>query len=385
MSSNQNQTIAIDFSDKNFNEPEIFSYSDNALYNLSIPLLSITITIIRLPKPDNITLFKGLLKQHILELSERGKALDYPAAVIDKLCCLHCIVIDEFIIHSLWGADAGWENSTLLSELFGLKNGGDVFFTITDKALAQSTKMADLLVLSYVFIRIGFKGRFRSREAEKLGLITKSIHQSIENHITEPDLLLSESPKIKAKKLFTGVRYFSFTILIIVSLLTVTTFFDYWYKETYSLRANKLTQIQTTSANYTLNAKSREIIYISTPEDIHSVKNLITAPISDTVKLHNVEYDPPLSVSPEQINVVQAPDKYRVQLATFTNKNNAINYLAKMQNQVHTLSMAPLAQYFIVYSVANTQSEAIRQQNFFQNEFKLSATVNKIVPVGKLK
>lgn len=135
MSSNQNQTIAIDFSDKNFNEPEIFSYSDNALYNLSIPLLSITITIIRLPKPDNITLFKGLLKQHILELSERGKALDYPAAVIDKLCCLHCIVIDEFIIHSLWGADAGWENSTLLSELFGLKNGGDVFFTITDKAL----------------------------------------------------------------------------------------------------------------------------------------------------------------------------------------------------------------------------------------------------------
>ena len=108
MTANENNTIAIDFSDKDLKEPELFEYCQNDLYNLSVPLLSIALPLARLPKPENLALFKGLLKQHIFELSERGKALDYPSAVIDKLCCLHCIVLDEFIIHGRWGENAGW-------------------------------------------------------------------------------------------------------------------------------------------------------------------------------------------------------------------------------------------------------------------------------------
>lgn len=379
MSSHKNQPIAIDFSDKNFQESEIFSYSENELYNLSIPLLSTTLSIIRLPKPDNIALFKGLLKQQIIELSERGKSLDYPAAVIDKLCCLHCIVIDEFIIHSLWGGDAGWENSTLLSELFALKNGGDVFFTITDKALAQPAKMSDLLTLSYVFIKMGFKGRYRSREAEKLGVITKRITQAIESNITEANLLLSEVPKIKPRVLLSGARYVSFTILIVLSLATVTTFFDYWFKETYELRASKLSQIQEVTANYVLNAKSKEIVYVSTPEDTHSVKKL------SVNKTNKVVQKSPIKTAIEPIEKsTEVTPQYRIQLASFSNKDNANNYLAKMQNPTYPLFIKPLAQYFIVYSVAHSEAAAEKQQNYFLSEYQLATTVNKTTPVGNL-
>ena len=176
---NNKTTVAIDFSDKVLKDPPLFDYTQNELYNLSMPLLSIVLTLSRLPKPENLALFKGLLKQNIVELSEQGKTLEYPSAVIDKLCCLHCIVLDEFIIHSTWGVDAGWENNTLLSELFGLKNGGDLFFTITDKAMKQSVKMSDLLQMTFVFLQIGFKGRYRSRQSEQLGIITKTVNRAI--------------------------------------------------------------------------------------------------------------------------------------------------------------------------------------------------------------
>ena len=171
MSAALQNTKSIDFSDNIIGEQIPFDYSDNALYNLSTTLLSILLTLERLPKPENLSVFKSLLKQHIVDLSEQGKKLQYPSAVIDKLCCLHCIVLDEFIIHSHWGASTGWENNTLLSELFNLQSGGDLFFTITDKALRQSDKMIDLLTLIYTFLQIGFKGRFRSRQSEKIGII----------------------------------------------------------------------------------------------------------------------------------------------------------------------------------------------------------------------
>jgi type VI secretion system protein ImpK len=374
MSQQNKNTVSIDFSDKVFNESTLFDYSTNALYNLSVPLLSITLTLERLPKPENLALFKGLLKQHIVELSERGKALDYPAAVIDKLCCLHCIVLDEFIIHGAWGEDAGWENNTLLSELFGLKNGGDVFFTILDKALVQSVKMTDLLTVGYVLLQMGFKGRYRSREVEQLGLVNKSIRNSISQQMTEADILLKDAPKIKTLSLRSGVRYMSMTVIILLSLLAVIAFFDYWSKETYDLRTQELSDLKGITANYILNNNNQDIIYTSTAEDIHSMKNLT----------HTKEHITKAVINASNQNkpTNDASINYRVQLASFSTQLNAEKYKKKLESSQYQLAVKSFDGYFIVFSLANSLLDAKQQQKYFKAQYQLTTLVNKLSPDG---
>lgn len=394
MSAIEPNTLAIDFSDKVFKEQPLFDYSDNALYNLSCPLFAIVLTLSRLPKPENLALFKGLLKQHIVDLSEQGKALDYPSAVIDKLCCLHCIVLDEFIIHSIWGTDAGWENNTLLSELFGLKNGGDLFFTVSDKALRQSNKMSDLLEVIYVFLQMGFKGRYRSREAEQIGLITKEVKAAISEKITPADVLVKDRPVVKTRILINGARYISFTLIVIITLAVVIGFFDYWFKETYELRARQLTELKEQTSKHILNQQSKDITYISTAEDIQLVKHLTQRQAQHTQentvsdKAHSPVHTEPTSKSTEKpetktTSSTAAAAQYRVQLASFSRSSNAQSYLATLNASPYPLAIMELTGYFIVFTSADSLLQAEKQRDYFKENYQLTAIINQVDASGE--
>jgi len=395
-----NNTVVIDFSEKVIKNPALFDYTENQLYNFSMPLLSIILSLPRLPKPENLALFKGLLKQNIVELSEQGKTLEYPSAVIDKLCCLYCIVLDEFIIHSTWGADAGWENNTLLSELFGLKNGGELFFTITEKAMKQSAKMTDLLQMIFAFLQIGFKGRYRSRQAEQLGIVTKEVNKTISDSINKADILVKEQAQTKSLLLRNGARYFSFTVFIVVVLASVITFFDYWFEESYALRSKEFVSLKDNTANYILNGQTKDIIYLSTEEDIHSVKSLTQqTEVRDAAENERHTQEPTREVS-ESNNVSLAAQQstvdqvslervnaeyYRVQLATFSVEKNANKYLASLVNSQYKVSIKSLGSYFILYTSSETLIKAKQQQQYFNDIYQLSAVINLISSGSKTK
>ena len=390
MSAIEIPTQAIDFSEKVYKEQPYFDYSSNPLYNLSATLFAHLLSLSRLPKPDNLSLFKGLLKQQIIQLSDKGKELDYPAAVVDKLCCLHCIVLDEFIIHSLWGEDAGWENNTLLSELFGLKNGGDLFFTITDKALRQANKMGNLLEIIYVFLQIGFKGRYRSRETEQLGVIIKTVKAAIADKITPAQVTNQDSPVVKSQYLFNGARYISFTVIIVVMLTVVIAFFDYWFKETYELRSVPLTQLKDETAKHILNAQSKDIIYISTDEDIHSVTRLsssksaraasndkVLKPVKEVAI--NTESLPNESlITDKKIETTETKSAYRLQLASFSSKSNARNYVTAFQQSRFPVEITEVGQYFVVYSSAKNERDMQTQKAYFKDTFQVTVIVKTI-------
>ncbi|WDE11968.1 type IVB secretion system protein IcmH/DotU [Thalassomonas haliotis] len=406
-------TVAIDFSDTVLREELHFDYADNPLYNVSVPLLSVILTLPRLPKPDNIEQFRQQLKRDVVALSEAGKKLDYPSAVIDKLCCLHCIVIDEFIIHGLWGYDAGWENNTLLSELFSMKNGGELFFTVAEKAMLQPAKMADLLEIIYVFLQMGFKGRYRSRQTDRLGLIIKEIAVAIKGKINKASVLIEDIPQVKYRSLRSGVHYFSLTLLIFFLLGLTTAFVDYWYEQNYPLRAAAFLDLDKLTSRYVLNAKTEDIVYVSTHEDTHAIHNL-TSPHSEREKAPDT---PVTETVPEQPGVEKMPVKkvpqqaepepstpppvstaitgaaeptgtgdevpdtspsvaaYRVQLASFSSEKNAERYLTKFQTSIYPVSLMAVGQYFILYSNADNWSAVKQQQSYFESEYQLSVSV----------
>ena len=106
-----------------------YSHSKNKLLNACAEMLSLCVVVTRIPKPDDLHQHQQVLKGAISELKHRIAALDYPPSVADKTCFLFCVVLDEFIMHCEWGEDSGWENHTLLSELFGMRNGAGQFLT----------------------------------------------------------------------------------------------------------------------------------------------------------------------------------------------------------------------------------------------------------------
>jgi type VI secretion system protein ImpK len=369
MSSASLNTTAIDFSDNIMSNQAPFDYSDNELYNLSIPLLSILLTLERLPKPDNLSVFKSLLKQHIVDLSEQGKKLQYPSAVIDKLCCLHCIVLDEFIIHSNWGISAGWENNTLLSELFNLQSGGDLFFTITEKAMRQSAKMRDLLAVIYICLQIGFKGRYRSRQSEKIGIIVKQISSLIIDHTISPNVIMQETPVNKGLFL-SSRRYFSFTLVVMLLLVLVVTFFDYWFKETYSARSRELQELNKIILSYNHSDESTGLSRINDKAAESSLpdKNIIA---SNHQKHTNSE----LSGS--------GVTSYRVQLNSFSARVNAELFLKGIESNPYDLFIKSIGEYFIVYSIANSEFSAEQQKKYYQQKHQISAIVFKLDNMSK--
>lgn len=376
MSAVSPNTTAIDFSDNIMSNQAPFDYSDNELYNLSIPLLSILLTLERLPKPDNLSVFKSLLKQHIVDLSEQGKKLQYPSAVIDKLCCLHCIVLDEFIIHSNWGISAGWENNTLLSELFNLQSGGDLFFTITEKAMRQSAKMIDLLAVIYICLQMGFKGRYRSRQSEKIGIIVKQISSEIIDHTISPKVIMQETPVNKGLFL-SSRRYFSFTLVVMLLLVLVVTFFDYWFKETYSARSRELRELNKIILSYsdekTVQFKHDESTGLSrvndkTVESSVANKNIVTTG-------HQKHTNSDLSES--------GVASYRVQLNTFSARVNAELFLKGIESNPYDLFIKSIGEYYIVYSIANSEFSAEQQKQYYQQKHQISTIIFQLDNISK--
>ncbi|MCJ8295626.1 MAG: type IVB secretion system protein IcmH/DotU [Colwellia sp.] len=369
MSAASPNTTTIDFSDNIMCNQAPFDYSDNQLYNLSMPLLSILLTLERLPKPDNLPIFKSLLKQHIVDLSEQGKKLDYPSAVIDKLCCLHCIVLDEFIIHSSWGISAGWENNTLLSELFNLPSGGDLFFTITEKAMRQSGKMIDLLTVIYIFLQMGFKGRYRSRQSEKIGIIIKEISSVIIENKSLPEVIMQESPVNKGLFL-SSRRYFSFTLIVMLILILVFTFFDYWFKETYPARSREVRELNKIITSYSRVEESSRLSGVNDSQTQPPITN-VNVKVADTEK--QTEFDGAGKVSL----------LYRVQLNSFSVRINAENFLNKIDNNPYELSIKHIGKYYIVYSIADSALASEQQQHYYQKTYQLSTIVFQLDNMSK--
>ena len=152
---------------------------DNDILSSSSELLSLSVSIKRLECPADIYTFRTGIKSLLTDLKYKVAKLDYPPSVADKTCFLFAVMLDEQILHSDWGEESGWENQTLVSELFGIKNGGEQFYLVAERALLQPVLLRDLLELIYIMIKLGFRGRYRVEGKELLGILLQRIEEAV--------------------------------------------------------------------------------------------------------------------------------------------------------------------------------------------------------------
>jgi type VI secretion system protein ImpK len=163
------------------------AFPDNRLMTISSELLTLCVKLPSLPQPENLDEFRRRLFGQIHSLKVNGSHIDYPVDQIDKACFLFAIVIDEMILCSGWPDADLWANDSLLSKIFKVRNGGELFFTLTDRMLRQPKSYSELLELSFFFLSIGFQGKYRGEVTDAIFQLKNELKQEIDKYLPPDD------------------------------------------------------------------------------------------------------------------------------------------------------------------------------------------------------
>lgn len=142
------------------------------LINASADLLAVCGVMRRMTPGAELNTTRMELSRAIIDLKYRVVNLDYPPSVAENLCLLFAITLDEFVMLSAWSRERGWENRTLVADLFGFRDGGDRFYNIAERALMQPKALREFLEILYLFLKLGYRGKYtRGTENERDRLI----------------------------------------------------------------------------------------------------------------------------------------------------------------------------------------------------------------------
>lgn len=326
---------------------------DNDILSSSSELLSLSVSIKRLECPADIYTFRTGIKSLLTDLKYKVAKLDYPPSVADKTCFLFAVMLDEQILHSDWGEESGWENQTLVSELFGIKNGGEQFYLVAERALLQPVLLRDLLELIYIMIKLGFRGRYRVEGKELLGILLQRIEEAVfaqDTQSTEENTHAIPRPHAaQIKKVSRPQRPVRLTrgFLLFAMLLSLTwAGIYYWYNLTTPQKAQAFIQLpQFTDKYYSqANIQEQEFIYTSTPEELGRAPR-ITAPVSTISDSSNVS---------EPV----ASGAWQVQLATLSTKAASENFLSRYGAVFPNIEVRLWRDKYRVLSHADTREQA---------------------------
>lgn len=333
---------------------------DNPILSVSSELLSLVISIKRLECPTDMYTFRMGIKGQLTDLKYKVAKLDYPPSVADKTCFLFAVMLDEQILHSEWGEESSWENQTLVSELFGVKNGGEQFYLVAERALLQPILLRDLLELIYIMIKLGFRGRYRVEGKELLGVLIQRLEETVftnDEGTLDNDQMQISRPIASDTKRRTRpqrpIRLWRGSVLLLSLLAALWGGIYYWYTITAPKNAQPFTELPNFTNKYysQANAQEKEYIYVSTDEDLSGTKTSYIQASGDEVSA---------KVSSEDLAADIATVNYRVQIATFSSKTAAQNFLSEHGAMLPNANVERQGDFYIVLSNAATREEALQ-------------------------
>ncbi|MFW7524230.1 type IVB secretion system protein IcmH/DotU [Vibrio ostreicida] len=343
-----------------------FDKAENQLINISSELLATTLKVSTLPEPEDVTTLRHQLVSSINEIKTKGAELTYPVAVIDKLCFLYAVVLDELIIYSEWGEKRGWENKTLLSELFGMRNGGELFFTVAEKATRQPHKLIDLLEIIYIFINIGFKGQYRETGSEQLKIFDHQLEQVISQYRQSNSIHCRTRVKLPKMRKPTRRKRYLLTTLFFVTLIAFSVGLTYfWYDKTTPQRARDFNFLPGFSERYILSGEVNDIVFISSDED------LLSAPKRGS-KIEMVDVPAPESLSTSK-------SAWFVQLATFSSLKNATGFIQTLSPSAYDPAIEKYQSYFRVIVRSNSSEQARKIKAWYLERDSIKAIIVRSV------
>ena len=236
------------------------AFPNNRLMTISSELLALCVKLPTLPQPENLDEFRRRLFGQIHSLKVNGSQADYPVDQIDKACFLFAIVIDEMILCSGWPDANLWANDSLLSKIFKVRNGGELFFTLTERMLRQPKSYHELLELSFFFLSIGFQGKYRGEVTDAIFQLKNELKQEVDKYLPSAEYHAgpetSDSvPRSKVARNRLGLISSAGLVLVLLGYFGLVTFLNATAQSRSEQFANISTQVDKLPAAQWANRK----------------------------------------------------------------------------------------------------------------------------------
>ncbi|OLQ72850.1 hypothetical protein BIT28_06595 [Photobacterium proteolyticum] len=245
---------------------------DNPLLNAGSGLLALLVSLPRQASPLDIDGFRQQLLDSIADFKRRGLFLDYHPSVIEKSCFVLCAAFDETILYTSWGEKSRWENHSLLSKVFNQRDGGEVFFSLLDQARRQPGKLVDFLELQYVLIMLGFLGKYRHAERQKINELKSELYTIIRYYREESALQVPKTPELPEVQKPWCFLSSTKLLLITLSVLLGSYFFsEYWYQNRSEATLLAFSSLKMDGFDHA--TRNQDLVYVSTDEDLGLVSS----------------------------------------------------------------------------------------------------------------
>ncbi len=142
-------------------------------------LLSVANRLARAEAVEDMTHLRRQCMDLVRDYRAALKAADQSPETVDVASYCVCALLDEIVLNSQWGQGGQWAAASLLSEFHSQTWSGTHFFELVDKA--RRTSNFPLMMLQYLCLCLGFKGRYRVEERgeEQLDILRDCLYHEI--------------------------------------------------------------------------------------------------------------------------------------------------------------------------------------------------------------
>lgn len=154
----------------------------NPLVTAASTLLTVMTKLRNTVEHGDVAALHRQLASELRQFEQQAKTTGVRPEIAVTARYLLCTALDEAVMHTPWGAAAGWSQRSLLSLFHNETFGGEKFFTILGRLLETPAQNLDALELVYLLLSLGFEGKFRidPRGRDQLEAIRDNLYRTIE-------------------------------------------------------------------------------------------------------------------------------------------------------------------------------------------------------------
>jgi type VI secretion system protein ImpK len=210
-------------------------FSTNKLITSASPFIYLLLKLKNKLMPNDINNFRKKLIKEVKIFEDVISSYNFNTKIVLHARYGLCAFADEIIASTPWGKENNWDKNGLLyvCDHENIAFAGKQFFIILKEAIASPRENLDLLEMYYLFLALGFEGKFKGlpRGKDSLGKFTNELYSSIstyrihfDNTLFQEEFLGEESSEV------TGVTKFNsgyLWISICAGLLVILSFYFY--------------------------------------------------------------------------------------------------------------------------------------------------------------
>ena len=221
----------------------------NPLISAASTLLAVVNKLRNTPVHNDVAGLHRQLVDEIKQFDNKLKAQNTRPEIALSARYQLCAAIDEAVMSTPWGAQAGWAQRSLLSLFHKETAGGEKFFAILQKMMEAPGTNIELIELDYILLSLGFEGKFKidPRGRDQLEAIRENLYNSVEKLRGEFDMDLAPNVETRAtskKGLTEFLPLWVVTAVVVALILVIFSGFRYWIFQATEPAATQLQTLQ---------------------------------------------------------------------------------------------------------------------------------------------